>query len=255
MGFLTDRIQKIEGLLAEGSGASLTYAALECRLAIEFLCYDRLRVSHDYISHDDLYKWQPKDVVKILINDVYGGLASKIVLSVSKSPLDDSRSYDSPESYKDIEFVDVGTQSRFDPIQLGKVWNSISSFLHTSLPKSKSDSISHYGPVDKIRKKIEDAISLLKDVDTGTMILSGMGEEVHFDCVCGTTNKRRSELLSYNQVINCINANCDEKYNVHIKDNKFEFERRFFKIPCNHCGHINTVSESPLIKMSYTQQR
>ncbi|CCV13286.1 hypothetical protein [Mesorhizobium sp. STM 4661] len=54
---------KIEELLNQDTPESLTYAALECRLAIERICYERLRNAHDYISHDDLKRWQPQYVV------------------------------------------------------------------------------------------------------------------------------------------------------------------------------------------------
>ena len=67
---LDPAISKIEELLKENSEARIIYAALECRLAIERICYERLRLAHDYISHDDLKKWQPRDIVKILIQAV-----------------------------------------------------------------------------------------------------------------------------------------------------------------------------------------
>ncbi len=38
---LRGSIDTIEGHLADGSPRSLTYAALECRLAIERICYER----------------------------------------------------------------------------------------------------------------------------------------------------------------------------------------------------------------------
>lgn len=64
---LEPSISQIEVLMAENTEASLTYAALECRLAIERICYERLRLAHDYISNDDLKRWQPRDIVNILI--------------------------------------------------------------------------------------------------------------------------------------------------------------------------------------------
>jgi hypothetical protein len=58
------RISVIEDLVAEGTVQSLTFAALECRLTIELICYDRLRVCHGYISLADLKRWTPAQVVK-----------------------------------------------------------------------------------------------------------------------------------------------------------------------------------------------
>ncbi|MBN8848758.1 MAG: hypothetical protein J0I73_11770 [Sphingomonas sp.] len=46
---LSDSIATIRAQLEEGSPRNLTYAALECRLALERICYERLRAMHDYI--------------------------------------------------------------------------------------------------------------------------------------------------------------------------------------------------------------
>jgi hypothetical protein len=44
-------VSVIEKLLAEDTPQSVTYAALECRLAIEKICYDRLKVNYDCRDH------------------------------------------------------------------------------------------------------------------------------------------------------------------------------------------------------------
>ena len=62
-------IERIQALLAEGTEQSITYAALEARLALEKVCYDRLRQAHDYISHAQLRRWQPRDVINTLMSD------------------------------------------------------------------------------------------------------------------------------------------------------------------------------------------
>lgn len=67
---LKPTISQIQKLLKENTEASVTYAALECRLAIERICYERLRLAHDYISHDDLTKWQPSGIVRTLIQEL-----------------------------------------------------------------------------------------------------------------------------------------------------------------------------------------
>ena len=77
-------IETVEGLLAQSSAQATTYAALECRLAIEKVCYERLKIAHDYIAHDDLRRWQPRDVVETLIAEVDGRIDSGFTLSISR---------------------------------------------------------------------------------------------------------------------------------------------------------------------------
>ncbi|MCV0386160.1 MAG: hypothetical protein K5821_06970 [Nitrobacter sp.] len=67
---LHDVIDTIKRHLADGSDRALTYAALECRLAIERICYDRLARAHDYLSHKEVRRWQPHHVIKLLEDDV-----------------------------------------------------------------------------------------------------------------------------------------------------------------------------------------
>ena len=89
---LNPTISKIEELLKDDTEASIVYSALECRLAIEKICYERLRIAHDYISHDDLKKWQPQDIVKTLIQEVGSNIAETLSLSISKHPIKEEAS-------------------------------------------------------------------------------------------------------------------------------------------------------------------
>lgn len=143
---LKSRISQIEVLLAENTDASLTYAALECRLAIERFCYDRLRLSHDYISHDDLRRWQPRDIVNTLIEEVDTNTATTFTVSVSRDCSQDRTVSPTPEDYDSMNFVPIGTQIGFDPSKLGRLWNALANLaLHIRIPTSKDDSVSQYG--------------------------------------------------------------------------------------------------------------
>jgi hypothetical protein len=79
-------IARIEQLVADHTPASVTYAALECRLAIEKICYERLIVAHSYIAREDLRGWRPGDVMTSLITQVDGRAASEQTLFISKQP-------------------------------------------------------------------------------------------------------------------------------------------------------------------------
>jgi hypothetical protein len=147
-------ISKIEELLKEDTEASITYAALECRLAIERICYERLRLAHDYISHDDIKKWQPRDIVRILIKEVDSRVAETFTISISTSPRPKGAAEPTLEEYQAMEFVPIGTQVGFNPDKLGSLWNALAKLaLHISLPLSKEDTVPHYGSREKSRKR------------------------------------------------------------------------------------------------------
>src|SRR3954447_183081 len=95
-------ISRIEALLARGTPESITYAALECRLAIEKVCYERLKIAHDYISHDDLRRWQPRHVVETLIAEVDGRIATSSTLFISPQPVDPLAPPQTQEDYEKL---------------------------------------------------------------------------------------------------------------------------------------------------------
>ncbi len=233
-------VSKIEELVKEDTEASITYAALECRLAIERICYERLRLAHDYISHDDLKKWQPSDIVRVLIQQVDSQVAETITISISTAPGPEGAQEPTLEEYQAMEFVPIGTQVGFNPKKLGSLWNALAKLaLHVSLPVSKADTLPHYGNKDEIKKKVYETLAEIKCIGEGTLVSTGMGEELSFTCFCGSKNKRRFELLTDGQILSCINPACIESYNF-LKSNHI-FERRTFEISCRACGTQHDV--------------
>lgn len=121
--------EKIQRLVDTGTPESLTYSALEARLAIERVWYERLRVAHDYISHADLKRWQPGHVVTTLMREVDPGIAESFSFPISTTTAKDDEDC-SIENFSKYEYVEVGKQVGFDSAKLGKLWNALSSFLH-----------------------------------------------------------------------------------------------------------------------------
>jgi hypothetical protein len=80
-------IERIKVLLNEDTEQSVTFAALEARLALEKICYDRLRQRHDYISHDQLRRWQPGALMNTLMTNVDQHVTKTTIFSIGKNPL------------------------------------------------------------------------------------------------------------------------------------------------------------------------
>ena len=215
---LHDTIDTIKRHLAEGSDRSLTYAALECRLAIERICYDRLARAHDYISHEEVRRWQPHHVIKLLEADVDPRVASTYTLSISTQPVVEG------EDLTKKDYVPVGTQQGFDGARLAKLWNALSNTaLHVSLPKSSDAGVTQFGNAGAIRAKVEQALIELERIATGTMTSNGFGPGVSFSCGCGQHVNRRSEQLSAGKVIHCIDPACHDSYDVEIDADYINF--------------------------------
>lgn len=241
-------IVQIHSLLAEDSEASVTYAALEARLALEKVCYDRLRQAHDYISHAQLRRWQPRDVINTLLSDVDDTATETRTLRMSKKPAVPGVRPDNDD------FVEIGTEVGFDPKRIGVLWNALSNLaLHVKLPTHKNDHIPRYGDRAKIRSKVEDVVRELQRLSGSTMSFSGIGTEVSFVCKCGEKNRRRVALLREGQSIFCINPECKGSWLVHKDGDETTFEQQTCQVSCERCGEVNHFPWRQLLALRYDQ--
>ncbi|TPG18529.1 hypothetical protein EAH87_10490 [Sphingomonas koreensis] len=227
-------IERIQSLLDEDADQSVTYAALEARMALEKVCYDRLRQRHDYISHAQLKRWQPGGVVKTLMEQVDPQVVNTRTLKISKKPHQDG------VEPADDDFVEIGTEVGLDAKKIAKMWQALAKLaLHVRLPENKDDQIPDYGDKVAIRQKVEQVVEELQRFAGTTMTFSGIGKEVKFDCDCGTLNKRRAHLLKVGQSVYCINPECPASWKVEKDGDDFWFAPEELLVDCIHCPHKN----------------
>lgn len=243
-------IDRINALVAEDTEASVTYAALEARLALEKVVYDRLRQRHDYISHAQLRAWKPGELITRLLLEVDEHVTETVTLSMSRTP------YAPGVKLEAQDWVKIGTEVGFDAKKITKMWQALSNLaLHVRIPKNKNDDIPEYGDKQATRTKVEEAISVLKRLATSTMSSSGppTGGNISFICTCGEKNQRRAKLLQHNQHVYCINPNCVQTWKVEIDADKFSFESVLVNVPCKACGAIIQVPWRVVTKMKYDE--
>ncbi|WP_267348646.1 hypothetical protein [Sphingomonas sp. GM_Shp_2] len=233
---LSPIIERIRALLQEDSEASITYAALEARLALEKVCYDRLRQRHAYISHDQLGRWQPGAIINTLMADVDEHVGQTLTISIAKNPVE------AGVDPQDEEYVPLGTQVGFDTKRIVKMWNALAKLaLHVRLPEHKDDHIADYGDKAQVRAKVEEVVAELERLATGTMAFSGLGNEVSFVCSCGEKNKRRAGLLRDGQQFSCINPQCKILWKATKEGDEFSFESVTVSIFCEQCKADNLL--------------
>lgn len=244
---LSPIIARVRALLADDTDPSVTYAALEARLAIEKVCYDRLRQRHDYISQADIRGWTPSYVVNTIMAEVDPDFTQTMTLMIGKNP--------GAEPDQD-DYVEVGTEIGFDAALLSKQWNALAKLaLHARLPEDRSADIPDYGDKARIRAKVEEVVQELERLAKGTMTFSGLGEEVSFECACGQKNKRKAALLKSGQSISCFNPKCGRSYAVEIEDDGIGFVLESAQIPCAACGAVTLAPRRELLKMKYEEAK
>lgn len=244
------RIQVINDLLDEGTDASLTYAALECRLTIEYVCYERFKMFYAYLSEKDLTKWAPKHVVKQVCDDISKNIDCELTLSISKI------SGELPTSIQDFESLDykkIGTQKSLKLNKLHSLWHSLSNLsLHLPIPTIHSGHLSIYGDTAKVKKKIKAVLDILSDLKEGNLLMGGViGKTISFQCEpCGIEIKKPVSNLKSGDVISCITPNCDESYLVETEESDFVFTRNVFDFECPSCAEILYLPHQTFSKLT-----
>jgi hypothetical protein len=241
-------IERIKELLNEDTEQSVTFAALEARLALEKICYDRLRQRHDYISHDQLRRWQPGALMNTLMTNVDQHVTKTTIFSVGKNPSVPGITPD------DDDYVEIGTEVGFEPKLVTKMWNALAKLaLHVRLPEHVDDQIADYGDKALIQAKVEEVIAELERIAEGTMVFSGIGEEISFPCSCGETNKRRAELLNDGQHVYCINPECKITWKAIKSDDGFRFQSVTIPVNCEVCQTANYIPWRHFLDMKHDQ--
>lgn len=247
---LSSIVDRIKALLDEDTEQSVTYAALEARLALEKVCYDRLRQRHDYISHSQLRKWQPGAVVTTLMAEVDPYVAQGGTLSISRNPAMPGVTPD------ETEFVEIGTEVGFDSKRVAKMWQALANLaLHVRLPEHKADYIPDYGDKAQVRTKVDEVVAELVRLSKGTMSFSGVPIEgdVSFECRCGEKNRRRASLLRHEQSVSCINPECMASWKTTKDGNEFFFESETVDVACSECTTPNLIDRRHVLAMRYDQ--
>ncbi len=242
---IAKRLSVIKDLLKNESDASLTYAALECRLTIEQVCYDRLKMSYDHISYSDLVKWQPRDVVRQVVEDGNKLAASGLTISMSKEPVPSDAGTLTKEHFEAQEYVKIGEQASLNLSKLGKLWNALSRVaLHIKLPREKSEDVRSYGDSEEIRRQVRAALIELEKLKSGTLLFGALGANYYFPCVvCQAEIRRIQNLLNPGQVVNCANPNCKESYLIHEDNGEISHSQRLVSDQCDGCGEKIIIAQ------------
>ncbi|KKD00329.1 hypothetical protein [Photobacterium halotolerans] len=232
------RIKLINSLLEQDTEQSLTYAALESRLTLEYLCYERFKLYFSYLSESDLKNWQPKHIIKQISDEVGDNVSRGFLISISDEKID-GRLPETKEEFESIKYTPLGNQSELKLKKLHQLWNGVSNVaLHIPVPSISSGNINIYGDKDKIRKKVSEVVAFLSNMKGNLLMGGSFGEEYRFNCfACGTKIKRPVRGLQHKTALSCINPKCQESYVIQKdKHDEFEVIRSVIKFSCLGCN-------------------
>ena len=246
------RIEVIEKLLDTGTTESVTYAALEARLTIEHLFYERLISSQPYYSKSDLTSWTAAQVVRQISREANELIDKEFEIFISKHPNDPENPPTTEKDFESLEWVKLGNQAPLKIRKLGDLHQALSKHaLHIDMRRA-DNVIETYGDITIIRKKAIQALEEFRLLQEGTLLAGSILGEYSFKCDgCGCQIRRKAELLRNDQVISCFNEKCDESYCIHVEDDEITYSRRSLPVPCTKCKTTIDVPTKKIEKLRF----
>lgn len=189
---------RAQALLAEATPESLRYAALELRLCIEALTYEKLRAFSNMVPEEVLRTWQPPQAVKALL-EFEPGADRTFVLYAGRE-----EEYGKPA--KEMKYV--GTHSSLRLGWLRKHYNKLGNLLHAPAagdPKPQD--------ATTLKDYLAEVIADLKEPLQST-ITGGTFREVHnFTCSeCGKPVIANAKTVREKNQAVCLNPQCKAEY-------------------------------------------
>lgn len=242
------------GHIDSSENANLRYAALELRMALECLIYERAQNYRDELSSKKLSTWQPKQLLSLLLEiDPYADKTSTISVGLEEE-----------YGVQPDVMTELGTDRVISLSEIKDFYDRLGSYLHAptmeqleagkSIPNEKLRS-----SCEKLIKIIESSLnSKVKNVNFKTTTQyprDGCGKDIirrvttaeaQYQATCiecgGSYTLKKTDNNEYQwsanvQEVACKNPECGEKITLWQKD--IDVNRQWI---CSACNGVNTIS-------------
>lgn len=230
-------LDRAKDLLANPTDFNLRYAALELRLIMEMVTYEKLLAAKDVIPPELLRTWQPPQAVKSLLEFQEHADQSFTVevakLSGEPDEFDRLDDADKLEHYKTLSYVTLGDHHALSLGWLRKNYNKVGNLLHAANPGSPPKE------PGKTSKYLAEVVAELELVLHST--ISSFTEKAGcvFPCrSCGKPVIRNADAMKAGAVAVCSTQDCDGEYRL-VKASEGEWTVRSVqtKFACPTCLH------------------
>jgi prolyl 4-hydroxylase len=229
-------ISRIETLLSVSTPASLTYAALEARIALERLGYDHVRAMQTQ-ADDAARRQQRLDAVKLIISDGAAQAAGTGAIATMAEA--------APEA------LPSAPAATFDPRTVGLLWQNLTAALHARNPEHQGDPIPEFGEAGTIKAHVEQALAELRRMSAGSTAAQDLGAEITWGCACTTQNRRFAGLLRDGQQVSCSNPRCHWTWVAREAGDTFQMQPLPAQVTCSSCGRSDTLPLGWLRKLKF----
>lgn len=173
----------------------LRYAALELRLAMEALTYDRAQAYRKELPLDALAKWQPQKLMDALL-EIDPTAGSTYTLRMGEQPAPGA-----PETMETL-----GTDVVFGPAEIKKHYHAIGSFLH--MPTMQQLNEGKGWDPEKVQQRLGDTARKIEASLDSPVWNFTLGNFSNFECLrCGKSIHKRVSHRQSELVAKCIHCN------------------------------------------------
>lgn len=166
--------------LGEKLDQRLKYAALELRMAMEALTYDRALAYKDEFPPNEYETWQPRKVMFVLLEiDPMADKDSSVAYS-------EETKCGASESKK----ISLGSEKVLNMKVLKKHYDALGSYLHIqSMKQAQAGAVLDF---DKLRVRLEEIANYVNGVLSSPIFNITLGNFARLDCMeCGTPIRKR----------------------------------------------------------------
>ena len=220
-------LKRARAALESNDDQNLKYAALELRMAMESLTYDRAKAYKDEFPPDEYETWQPRKVMAVLLEiDATADKDSTLSYGLEETP-------GQPPS----QMTMIGTETVLNMETLRRHYDALGSFLHVpTLKQTKSGKGHDHG---KLRMRCTEIAEYFDKVLTSPVHNVTLGNFATIDCAeCGKPIRKRIPATAETVEAECFS--CNASYTIKdIGGGQVHWESHIHEVACgnNDCGH------------------
>jgi hypothetical protein len=218
-------LERAKNLLGEDQ--QLRYAALDLRLAMEALTYDRAQGYLEELPLGALAKWQPKQLMDALI-EIDPTAGSTYTLRMGEEPALGV----APETMSTL-----GTDVVFGLKEIKKHYQAVSSFLH--MPTMQQHSDGKGWDVAKVRSRLEEVAQKIDASLSSSVWNCTLGDFSNFECCrCDKPIHKRVPQGTAELIANCLHCSAPHAGRL-LEDGSVEWKPMTVPAPCPtiDCSH------------------
>jgi hypothetical protein len=192
-----EHVSRAEALLASGESHDLAYAALELRMAMETIAYEKLRLYAPRLPEEVLSKWQPPQAMRALLEFEPDAMKERgLRIAVN-----------GPDGKPVGPWQDLGVARSFRLDWLRKNYNKLGNLLHVQSPKAKEATGSRNSP--KLRSDLAEILGEVKRV-AESPLTGAMAAVIDFKCAaCDTPTLFNEDGAKKTNRAVCISCNAE----------------------------------------------